>query len=64
MKKVTKHELNYAKVYYLNGSIAAEGFLSSWEFDAHQTVTLWFIDGSVLRTSVNYVFMMHKDCEN
>lgn len=65
MKKVTKHELNYAKVYYLNGSIAADGFLSNWEFDAnYQTITLWFIDGSVLRTSVNYVFMMHKDYDD
>ena len=65
MKKVTKHELNYAMIYYLNGSLAYEGFLSSWEFDAHhQTITLWFIDGSVIRTSVNYVFMMHKDYEN
>ena len=65
MKKVTRHELNYAKVYYLNGSIAAEGFLSNWEFDSnYQTVILWFIDGSVLRTSVNYVFMMHKDYDD
>ena len=65
MMKVTKHELNYAMIYYLNGSLAYEGFLSGWEFDAHhQTVTLWFIDGSVIRTSVNYVFMMHNDYEN
>ena len=65
MKKVTKHELNYAMIYYLNGSLAYEGFLSNWEFDAnYQTVTLWFIDGSVLRTSVNYVFMMHNDYKN
>ena len=65
MNKVTKHELNYAKVYYLNGSLAYEGFLSNWEFGLNnQTVTLWFIDGSVLRTSVNYVFMMHKDYDD
>ena len=65
MKKVTKHELNYAMIYYLNGSLAYEGFLSNWEFDANnQTVTLWFIDESVIRTSVNYVFMMHNDYEN
>lgn len=65
MKKVTKHELNYAMIYHLNGSLAYEGFLSSWQFDANnQTVTIWFIDGSVIRTSVNYVFMMHNDYEN
>ena len=65
MEKIVKHELNYAMIYHLNGSFAYEGFLSGWEFDAHhQTVTLWFIDGSVIRTSVNYVFMMHKDYEN
>ena len=65
MKKICKHELNYAKVYYLNGSTAAEGFLSNWEFGLnHQTVTLWFIDGTVIRTSVNYVFMMHKDYDD
>ena len=65
MKKVTKHELNYAMIYYLNGSLAYEGFLSNWQFDANnQTVTIWFIDGSVIRTSVNYVFMMHNDYEN
>lgn len=65
MKKVTKHELNYAMIYYLNGSLAYEGFLSNCQFDANnQTVTLWFIDGSVIRTSVNYVFMMHNDYEN
>ena len=65
MKKICNHELNYAKVFYLQGTTATEGFLSNWEFDDnHQTVTLWFIDGSVIRTSVNYVFMMHKDYEN
>lgn len=65
MKKVTKHELNYAMIYHLNGSLAYEGFLSSWQFDANnQTVTIWFIDGSVIRTSVNYVFMMHNDYKN
>ena len=65
MKKVTKHELNHAMIYHLNGSLAYEGFLLNWQFDANnQTVTLWFIDGSVLRTSVNYVFMMHKDYDD
>lgn len=65
MKKVTKHELNYAMIYHLNGDLAYEGFLSNWEFGLNnQTVTLWFIDGSVLRTSVNYVFMMHKDYDD
>ena len=65
MKKVTKHELNYAMIYYLNGSLAYEGLLSNWQFDANnQTVTIWFIDGSVIRTSVNYVFLMHKDYKN
>ena len=65
MKKIVRHELNYAMIYYLDGSFAYEGLLSGWAVDAHhQTVTLWFIDGSVIRTSVNYVFMMHKDYEN
>ena len=65
MKKIVRHELNYAMIYHLKGSMAYEWFLSVWEFDAHhQTITLWFIDESVIRTSVNYVFMMHKDCEN
>ena len=65
MNKVTKHELNYAMIYHLNGSLAYEGFLSNWEFGLNnQTVTLWFIDGSVFRTSVNYVFMMHKDYDD
>ena len=65
MKKVTEHELNYAMIYYLNGGLAYEGFLSKWQFDENnQTVTTWFIDGLVIRTSVNYVFLMHKDYEN
>ena len=65
MKKICKHELNYAMIYHLNGSLAYEGFLSNWQFDANnQTVTLWFIDGSVIRTSVTYVFMMHKDYDD
>ena len=65
MKKIVRREPNYAMIQHLNGDLAYEGFLSGWEFDAnHQTVTIWFIDGSVIRTSVNYVFMIHKDYEN
>ena len=65
MKKVAEHELNYAKIFYPTGTTVTEGFLSDWEFDVnHQTVILWFIDGSVFRVSVNYVFMMHKDYDD
>ena len=59
---VTKNELNYAKIYLMNGSLLREGYLQSWEFgDNYTTVTLWFSDGFVVRTSVNYVFMFRMD---
>ena len=59
---VTKHEFNYAKVYLMNGDCIKEGYLSKWQFGGDSTtVQLWFIDGFVLRTGVNNVFMLHKD---
>ena len=59
---VTKNELNYAKIYLMNGSLLREGYLQSWEFGGnYTTVKLWFSDGFVVQTSVNYVFMFHMD---
>lgn len=62
MKERVNCELNYAKIYHVNGGTTVEGYLSGWEFDInHSTVTLWFSDGSVYRTSVTNVLMMHKE---
>ena len=62
MRERVKCELNYARIYGMNGGVITEGYLSGWEFDTnHSTVTLWFTDGSVYRTSVVHVLMMHKE---
>ena len=59
---ITEDELNYTSVYLPNGSHSIrEGFLTNWVMQGNCTVQLWFEDGFVIRTSVNNVFMIHKD---
>lgn len=58
----TKHALNYGMVYLPNGCMMKEGYLERWEY-YENSATLVFVDGVIVKASVNAIYLLHKDEE-